>query len=390
VAEDPHNMSVDSVKSTASVITRRSLVFESCNYTITACKDMAAKEVILKLVKKGEKELLDSWPISHPEAVDEEQLTNMGRADLRACILQKNQTGDIQMGILEEEEKSIQGPKDGDVTANLIPQEAKVTPQETPDDNQEFGMQSDAFAFGNIDLENIAKIFEDLIQPLNVPLYTKQVDDQLALNVYIDEHSKYGLCLVKKSEGDQEGSVIDFYVTNLNKQEGLTEEQYKTLVNNYRVKQTDEGYKIDPLLEESDLDHILSHRKNEMPKNEDDMNEDDQGYNIEVEDEEDGEEEEEDFLGLGDKKPKFEVVVVRSKDEDDIVEVYSINVKKNKEIDKRKLKCVFEKNAPPGANDRLLKRIGRRWQADKKTGKLNEIEVKDDIEEDEEMNGSAN
>lgn len=378
-----HDKSTDSIKSSSSVISRRSLVFDGSNYTISAYKNIGDKTVMLKLAKKGEKDVIDEWPIDHPEAEDEEQLINLGRSDLRACQLEANEEGGVQMVILEDEKNQTGDPKDANKDDNLIQGDQDPHQEAKPaNDLQSLGVE-----FGSLNIGDFAKIFDQLIQPLHLPLFTQAIDENVTLNVYIEEQSKYGLSLLKKNEPDKEASLLDFYITDIDKQDDLTDEDYKQILSNYRVKQTDVGLKIEPIQEDTRPDQETDHHDDKSPRFDTQGDNQDADYNIEVDDGEEEGEEEEDMLGLGDNKPKFEVIVVRSKDEDDIVEVYSMNKKKNKEVDKRKLKCEFEQNAPPGAHERLLKRIGMRWQADKNTGRLIEIEIKEDLEDDDHEGG---
>lgn len=327
--EDKLNESVLSNKSASSVVSRRSAIFESDAYTISAYKKFDEKKVTLKLFKKGEKTPIDEFDIDKPEAEDEDQLAQLARTDLKECKLEKTEDGAVILTFPEEQEPP-----------------ATTEPQ--------------MFSPKHI-AENVG-VYASYVKERPPPLYKEKIKDDYWW--YLSESHEYGcykvsLVVVDKEKETEEYKDWNFPAIPI--QENMTDEQFKEILARFDI-----NWEIHKIVELSthqvsvaDYDHEegLEEAPEEIEAG------------LEGAEMNDGEEEDDEF-GMANAGPKYEIVVERSREEDNVVEVISVHLKSKEEIDRKKLKCVLNEDARPGENDKKLEYIKNSWEASPKTGKL--------------------
>lgn len=345
--EQKQNESVLSNKSTSSVVSRRSTIFESKAYHISAYKNMDEKKVLLKLFVKGEKIPIDEFEIEDPDVEDEDKLAQKARTQLRDCKLIKNEQGDVLIELREEPENIPEG---------II------------------GLDKN---FNTSSLADKIGVYASYVKERPPPIYKQLLKDNYWWYVSeYDEYECYKVSVVQVHEADNSEEYKDWNFTGIKLEEGMTEEKYKDILSKF-----DFNWEIMKIFElgSPELEGLGA----EQPTEEDEEIEPPLVLETKKDlDEEAGEEEEEDPFGVADKGPKYEVVVQRSREEDNIVDVISVHLKSREETDRRKLKCVFSEDAKPGENDKKIDYIKRSWEAHPKSGKLFQKEVPEDLDED--------
>lgn len=345
--EQKQNESILSDKSTSSVVSRRSTIFESKAYHISAYKNMDEKKVLLKLFVKGEKIPIDELKIEDPDVEDEDKLAQKARTELRECKLIKNQEGDVLIELRED-------------------------PENIPKDSIGLDLNFNASS-----LADKIGIYASYVKERPTPIYKQLLKDDYwwYISEY-DEYECYKVSVVKVHEADNSEEYKDWNFTGIKLEEGMTKERYKDILSKF-----DFNWEIMKIFELGSPD--LEGSGAEQATEEDEEIEPPLVLETKKDlDEEAGEEEEEDPFGVADKGPKYEVVVERSREEDNIVDVISVNLKSREETDRRKLKCVFSEDAKPGENDKKIDYIKKSWEAHPKSGKLFQKELPEDVDED--------
>jgi hypothetical protein len=315
-AHEDHNKSVLSNKSSSSIVSRRCCIFEEKSYTISAHKYVDSNKVILRVMPTGSKEVKDEIEIKHPDAEDEEQLVKLARDDLKICSLE----GDTTKGV------KIINP-----------------------------LRLDGVDFS--DPNQLVNIFASFIKNRPQPVYREHIKEDYYWFLIPEDENKLKIHLVKNSDM-LEADFVDFNCTNEDANQVRTEEEYKQVVDRYWVNWSAES----PHIEEKSVMRKGSHHIEEA------------GDALE-----EGEEEDDDFQ-FGSNKPKYEIVVQRTTDDRNIIEVISVKIKDQEEADKVELKCLYKEDGEIGENERNLDHIKKAWEADPKSGKLRE--KKTDVEED--------
>ena len=194
------------------------------------------------------------------------------------------------------------------------------------------------------DPNQLLNIFASFIKARPQPVYTEHIKDDYYWYLTPEDGDKLRISLVKRPE--LEPDYLDFYCTNEDSNIVRTDAEYKTIVERFYVNWAQES----PHIEE---------------KSTAENHEGEEEFGAE-------EQEEEDDFGFGDNKPKYEVVVERTREDQNIVEVTSVRIKDKNDVDRVKLKCVFNEHGEIGENEKNIEYIKRAWEADQKTGMLQE------------------
>lgn len=217
-------------------------------------------------------------------------------------------------------------------------------------------LRLDALGFSNP--EHIIQMFASFIKSRPQPVYVQKLNDEYSWYLIPEDDNKLRIHLVNVSNASQ-AEFIDFYCTNEDAAQRRTDEEYATIVDRFFVNWDAEH----PHIEEKTGDANGS----EM---------------AEEEEVAEGEEEEDD-LDFGKKKPKYTILVERTATDRNVVEVTSVRISDQEEVDKVQLKCNYVEDGDIDTNQRNIDFIKKAWTADQNTGKLVEKNNRDNDEADD-------
>ena len=313
----------NSTVSNSSLVSRKIVILEDTDYTLSAHKYPVEKKIVLRLLKRGVSEPVDQSEINLPEETQEEDIRAMASIQLKGAKVDYDQNKNPKI-ILEDKQD----------------------------------MDSLLLEDGGI-IDKISEAVQVIILPKGKVLYTKHVDEVYMWRI-IPEEDKLTLFLDKKEEGKT--NWVDFVGLDIPVGQKKTNEEWEEILKNYEV--TPEG-----------LIHDLSPENEEIQEEETPRigaEEEDHGFGDQGDDEE---KVDNFFADMVDEKSKYEIIAERLTGEQrDKVEVVLILSKDKSMVDLVEITIPYDEDAEPGQNEENVKLEPFNWTFDEKTLKLRKKE----------------